>query len=419
MPTVTRLDSGLTVATEVMPHIETASVSVVVNAGSRQERIEESGIAHVLEHMAFKGTARRTAVEIKEAIASVGGFISASTSANHTLYGARMLAADVPLALDVLSDIVINPTFDPVELAREEEVIVQEISSRQDNPNAFVFERLLEKAFPDQPLGRSIAGTVSNVRSFTPESLTAFRARTYHAPNVLVVAAGAVDHAAIVAAARDQFASLPTAPVKAPAPGRFSPGVVANERGIEQIHLAIALPGLPQTHPQRRSLQIFTHILGGDMSSRLFHQVREKRGLVYAVGSSHWEWSDTGLFIIYAATDAERIANLIEVLSQETIATTANITPPEVARAKAQFKSGVLMSLETAEGRAGNLAGELLTYGRPIGLQEFIADVDKVTVESVREAGRALLAASRPAVAILGPRGALDRAATVDKLFVH
>ncbi len=417
MPTVTRLDSGLTVASEAMPHIETASLSVVVNAGSRQEREEESGIAHVLEHMAFKGTERRSATEIKEAIASVGGFISASTSPNHTVYSARLMGADVPLALDVLSDIVLNPTFEPEELTREEEVIVQEIHSRQDSPNSYVFEKLMGRAFAGQPLGRSIAGTVEHVRSFTRESLRAFRARTYHAPNTLVVAAGAVDHDAIVAAAEKMFAAIPRPPVRPPEPGQFTSGTALNERNIEQVHLVVALAGRPETDPLRRSLQIFSHILGGDMSSRLFHQVREKRGLCYAVGSSHLEWSDTGLFVIYAATDAERIASLIEVLDQEVRATTGNITEREVARAKAQFKSGILMSLETAEGRAGGLASDLLTHGRPVTLQEFIADVNAVTVESVRAAGVSLLAGSRPAASVLGPQLGLTRAEGVERLF--
>jgi predicted Zn-dependent peptidase len=419
MPKVTRLASGVTVASETMPHLETASVSVVVNAGSRQELPAEMGVAHVLEHMAFKGTTRRSATEIKEVIAAVGGFISASTSANHTVYSARTMAADVPLALDVLSDIVINPVFDPEELSREEEVIVQEIHSRQDNPNAFVFEQLMTQAYPGQALGRPIAGTAASVRAFSPATLRTFRARTYHAPTTLVVAAGAVDHDALVAASEELFAAIPPGPVKGPTPGRFTGGLLASERAIEQVHLIIGLAGRAETDPKRRSLQIFSHILGGDMSSRLFHEAREKRGLCYAVGSSHLEWADTGLFIIYAATDAGRIQNMIEVLGDETLAAAGNISEREVARAKAQFKSSVLMSLETAEGRAGGLAGDLLTHGRPISLQEFIADVDAVTVESVRAAGASVLADAAPAVSVLGPRDGIDRAAAADRLFAR
>ena len=414
---VTRLPSGLTVATESMPEIETAAVQVWVHAGSRQERPEDSGIAHVLEHMAFKGTKRRTAVEIKEEIASVGGFISAATSTDDTIYGARVLKADVPLALDILSDILINPTFDPEELAREEGVIVHEIAARQDNPNAVTIERLLATAYPDQPLGRPIAGTPASVRSFNRDSLFAYRARTYHAPNTVVSVAGAIEHAAIVAEVTARFAAMRPIAVPKPATGRFTPGAAFIERGIEQLHFAAALGGRAVTHPERRSLQIFGHILGGDMSSRLFHEAREKRGLCYAIGAAHWEWGDTGMFVIYAATDPERIAALAEVIGHEALAATENISEVEVARAKAQFKSGMLMSMETAVARAGSLAEDILIRGRPTTLQEFAADVDAVTVESVRRVGRDVLTQSPPAIAALGQRQGLDRIGETSALF--
>jgi predicted Zn-dependent peptidase len=405
---VTRLPSGLTVATETMPTIETAAVQVWVHAGSRLERPQEGGIAHVLEHMAFKGTTRRSAVEIKEELASVGGFISAATSTDDTIYGARTLKADVPLALDILSDILINPVFDPEELAREEGVIVHEIAARQDSPNGVTIERLLATAYPDQPLGRPIAGTPASVRSFSRESLIAYRARTYHAPNTVVTVAGAIEHAAVVAEVTARFAAMQPISVAKPAPGLFNPGTATIERTIEQLHFATALPGRPVTHSERRSLQIFSHILGGDMSSRLFHEAREKRGLCYAIGASHWEWGDTGLFVIYAATDPERITPLMEVIGHEARAATENISEVEVARAKAQFKSGMLMTMETAVARAGALAVDILVRGRPTTLQEFAADVDAVTVESVRAVGKDVLTRTPPAIAALGPRQGLD-----------
>jgi predicted Zn-dependent peptidase len=328
-----------------------------------------------------------------------------------------MLKADVPLALDILSDILINPVFDPEELAREAGVIVHEIAARRDSPNAVTIERLLATAYPEQPLGRPIAGTPASVRSFSRESLIAYRGRTYHAPNTVVAVAGAIEHAAVVAEATARFAALQPISVAKLAPGRFTAGAAMIERPIEQLHFAVALPGRAVTHPERRSLQIFSHILGGDMSSRLFHEAREKRGLCYAIGASHWEWGDTGLFVIYAATDPEKIAPLVEVIGAEALAATENISDVEVARAKAQFKSGMLMAMETAVARAGSLAEDILVRGRPTTLQEFAADVDAVTVESARAVGRAVLTQTPPAIAALGPRQGLDRVAEPNRLF--
>jgi predicted Zn-dependent peptidase len=229
--------------------------------------------------------------------------------------------------------------------------------------------------------------------------------------------AGAVDHAAVVAEASARFAALSSIAVPKPAPGRFTPGTALVERGIEQLHFVAALGGRGVTHPDRRSLQIFSHILGGDMSSRLFHEAREKRGLCYAIGASHWEWADTGLFVIYAQTDPQKITSLVEVIGNESLAATENISEVEVARAKAQFKSGMLMNMETAVARAGSLAEDILIRGRPMTLQDFAADVDAVTVDSVRRVGRSVLTQSPPAIAALGPRAGLDRVGEPARLF--
>jgi predicted Zn-dependent peptidase len=234
---------------------------------------------------------------------------------------------------------------------------------------------------------------------------------------MVVVGAGAVSHRQFVAEAEACFAGLSGLTVAKPAMGRFTPGVAADERPIEQVHFALALAGRAKIDPQRRNLQIFGHILGGDMSSRLFHEAREKRGLCYSIEAAHSEWSDSGLFVIYAQTDPDRIASLIGVIEEESLAAVRNITEAEVARAKAQFKSGMLMAMETSSARAGSLAEDILVRGRPMTLQEFAADIDAVTVAGVRAAGRSVLADTRPAIAVLGPRPGLDKLAHLADLF--
>ena len=278
---ITRLPSGLTVVTDEMPHLESASLGVWVGAGSRDERPDEHGISHLLEHMAFKGTKRRTARQIAEEIEAVGGDLNAATSVESTSYYARVLRADVPLAVDVLSDILSNPAFDPEELQREQNVIVQEIGAAEDAPDDLVFDKLQETAFPGQSVGRSILGTRETVRSFDRKRLAAYLTRNYRAPDMVVAAAGAVDHHALVEQVEKQFASFdgPAAPV--PEPAHFSGGTYIETRDLEQVHVALAMPGLPQRDPNLFSMQVFTSVLGGGMSSRLFQEVREIRGLCY------------------------------------------------------------------------------------------------------------------------------------------
>jgi len=410
---VSRLDSGLVVVTDRMPHLETASLGVWVGSGSRDERPDEHGISHLLEHMAFKGTARRTARQIAEEIEAVGGDLNAATSVETTAYYARVLKADVSLALDVLSDILSNPAFDPVELAREQNVIVQEIGAAEDTPDDLVFDHLQGVAFPGQAVGRSILGTPQTVRSFDPARLRAYLARNYRGPDMVVAAAGAVEHEAIVDEVAQRFACFngPAAPV--PEPARFAGGTRIEKRDLEQAHIALALEGVNQRDPTLYSLQVFTSVLGGGMSSRLFQEVREKRGLCYAIYSFHWPYFDTGLFGLYAGTDAADADELMRVVIDEIAITAQNLDEAELARAKTQMKAGLLMALESSGARAEQLARQLIAYGRPIPLDEIVAKVEAVTVESARAAGRSLMTRSRPALAALGPSHDLESAATI------
>jgi predicted Zn-dependent peptidase len=410
---VTRLPSGLTVVTDAMPQLETASLGVWVGAGSRDERVDEHGISHLLEHMAFKGTSRRTARQIAEEVEAVGGDINAATSVETTAYYARMLRADVPLALDVLSDILADPSFDLDELAREQNVIVQEIGACEDTPDDLVFDFLQSTAFPNQPVGRSILGTPQSVRSFDAARLRTYLARTYRAPDMVVAAAGAIEHAAILDEVERRFSTFSGPHAPRPEPARYGGGARLEARELEQVHVTFAMEGVPQRDPTLYSLQVFTNVLGGGMSSRLFQEVREVRGLCYAIYTFHWPYSDTGLFGLYAGTDAADAPELMRVVISEIAAAAETITEVEVNRAKAQMKAGLLMALESSGARAEQLARQILVYGRPIPTSEIVAKVDAVTVESARAAGRALMARSRPAIAALGPGQGLERAAMI------
>lgn len=410
---VTRLSSGLVVVTEAMPHLETASLGVWVGSGSRDERPNEHGISHLLEHMAFKGTSRRSARQIAEEIEAVGGDLNAATSIETTAYYARVLRADVPLALDVLSDILTDPSFDPEELRREQNVIVQEIGASEDAPDDLIWDRLQETAFSGQPIGRSILGTPATVRSFDRTRIADYLTRNYRGPDMVVVAAGAVEHRAVVGEVERRFAAFTGPQAPAPESAHFVGGARVESRDLEQVHIALAMDGLPQRHPDLYSLQVFTNILGGGMSSRLFQEVREKRGLCYAIYAFHAPYSDMGMFGLYAGTDAADVTELMRVVVGEINAASETVNEAEVARAKAQMKAGLLMALESSSARAEQLARQMLGWGRPIPLDELVGKIEAVTVESARAAGRALIARGRLAVAALGPGTGLESAATI------
>jgi predicted Zn-dependent peptidase len=410
---VTTLKSGISVVTDTMPHLETASLGVWVASGSRDERLNEHGISHFLEHMAFKGTRRRSARQIAEEIEAVGGDLNAATGAETTAYYARVLKADVPLALDVLADILSDPTFDHGELTREQSVIVQEIGAVADTPDDLIFEHLNAIAFPDQPLGRSILGTAKTVRSFHGGMLRDYLGRHYRAPDIVVAAAGAVDHAAVVAEVERRFASFtgPASPL--PEPAKFGGGSHIEKRELEQVHIAMALPGVAVTDPTLYSLQVFTNVLGGGMSSRLFQEARERRGLCYSIYSFHMPYSDIGMFGLYAGTDAADMSELMRVIVGEIAGTADTISEPEIARSKAQMKASLLMALESSGARIDQLARQMITRGRPLAVEELVEKVEAVTVESARAAGRALIARGKMATAVLGLGSGLESAAAI------
>ncbi|KIZ39543.1 MULTISPECIES: pitrilysin family protein [Rhodopseudomonas] len=408
---LTKLPSGLTVVTDTMPHLETAALGVWTGVGGRDEKADEHGISHLLEHMAFKGTKRRSSREIAEEIEAVGGDLNAGTSTESTAYYARVMKADVPLALDVLSDILANPSFDPEELEREKSVIVQEIGAAQDTPDDMVFEYLNELCYPEQPIGRSLLGTPQTLKTFDRATLQNYLSTHYRGPEMVVAAAGAVDHQQVVAEVERRFASFDGSVAPKPEPAMFGNGgsrVV--HRDLEQAHLTLALEGLPQSDPSLFSLQVFTNVLGGGMSSRLFQEVREKRGLCYSIYTFHAPYSDTGFFGLYTGTDPVDAPEMMEVIVDVINDAVETLTEAEIARAKAQMKAGLLMALESCSSRAEQLARHILAYGRPLSVPELVAKIDAVSVETARDAARGLLSRGRPAVVALGSGRELDSA---------
>ena len=400
---ISRLENGLTVATHTMPHLETAAIGVYVATGARHESVSEHGISHLLEHMAFKGTQRRSARDIVEEIEQVGGDLNASTSLEQTAYYARVLKADVPVAIDILSDILQNSVFDEAELAREKDVIVQEIASTQDNPEELAYDLVQDAAFAGQAVGRPIAGTPDSVKAVGADTLRGFLARRYVGGSIVLSAAGAVDHDDICRHARDKFSALSATESGAGEAARFVGGVRGLGRAFEQAHVVIGLSSPSYRDDGYLTVQILSGLLGGGMSSRLFQEVREKRGLCYSIYSSAWGISDGGLFAVYAATGRETVDPLIEVVSDE-LKRLAGEAPSsrEVERAKAQLKAGLLMGLESAAVRAEQMARHLQAHGRLIPTQEIIDKVDAVSAEGIRALAESMLAGGPPAVAVVG-----------------
>ncbi|MDA1132437.1 MAG: pitrilysin family protein [Proteobacteria bacterium] len=410
---VTRLPGGLTVATDPMPGFETASVGVWVAAGARNESLDLNGVSHLLEHMAFKGTKRRTAQAIAEEIEAVGGHLNAYTSRELTAYYARVLKDDVPLAIDLLADILQHSSFDESELARERDVVVQEIGEAHDTPDDVVFDLLQEVAFPDQPLGRTVLGTPERVSGFRREQLSGYLADHYAASRMVIAAAGAVDHDALCELAAAAFADLAPDSVHDRVPARYRGGEVREERDLEQVHLTVGFPSLAYDDPDYTAAQVFSTVLGGGMSSRLFQEVREKRGLAYSIFAFSQSYQDVGLFGIYAGTSPQQVDELLDVAGDQLAAVCEGIDDIEAARARAQHKAAILMSLESSSARAEQLARQLLIYGRPIPPSELAARIDAVDTTALSRVARRITAAT-PSFALVGPgarSGAYDRLA--------
>jgi predicted Zn-dependent peptidase len=404
---VTRLDNGLTVATDVMGGVETAALGVWVGVGTRHEPREINGVAHMLEHMAFKGTARRSARDISVEIENVGGHLNAYTSRENTAYYARVLAEDVPLALDIIADILQYSTFDEVELARERAVVLQEIGQAEDTPDDIIFDRLQATAYPDQALGRPVLGTTEIVGSMSRLAIRDYMRRNYGAESLVLAAAGRVDHDRLVELASAAFVDLPRTGPALAEPARYVGGDFREARELEQLHLVFGFPGVGYVDPDYYASTVLSTLLGGGMSSRLFQEIREKRGLVYSIYSFASSYVDGGMFGIYAGTGAGEAREIVPLICDEVVKVADDVEEEEVARARAQLKAGILMGRESSSSRSEQLAQQLLIYGRPLSLEEIVARVEAVDAAQVARVARRLVAGPLT-LAALGPIGNVE-----------
>lgn len=399
----TTLDNGMTVITDNMPHLESASLGVWVKSGSRSENKDEHGISHLLEHMAFKGTKTRSSREIAESIENVGGDLNAATSIEHTGYFARVLKDDAGLAADILSDILQNSVFDAKELTREQQVIVQEIGASHDDPDDQVFDLFQSAAFPDQAIGRTILGSTDSVCSFNPDAIRAYMERNYVGDRMLIAAAGNVNHEQLVDIASEKFKNLKADGAPEPVEARYIGGDQRVNSDHEQAHIVLGLEGRAYNSDGFYAAQILSRILGGGMSSRLFQEVREKRGLCYSVYAFHWAFADSGIFGVAAATGANELKELVPVILDELRHATETITEEEVVRVRNQIRAGLLMSLESPSARAGQLARQQILWGRPIPLQETVDRINRITADRVKLIAGEILDSAHPAIAGVGP----------------
>lgn len=398
------LSNGFRVVTEKMPGLKSAALGIWVNAGGRHERLEQNGVAHFLEHMAFKGTERRTTLQIAEEIEDVGGYINAYTSREMTAYYARVLEQDVNLGLDLIADILLNPRFNANELEVERGVILQEIGQSVDTPDDIIFDWLQEVAYPDQPIGRPILGPAERVKSFSREDLAGFVSEHYGPEQMILSAAGSVDHDQMVREAERLFGHLePRNRTFVTEPALFRGGERRETRKLEQAHFTLAIEGPNYRDPEIYTAQIWATALGGGMSSRLFQEIRENRGLCYTIFAQAGAYADAGLTTIYAGTSGEQIGELTQITMDELRRAADDMSAAEVARARAQMKAGLLMGLESPSNRAERLARMVSIWGRVPSIEETVERIDAVTTGDVREFGGRMAGEAATAMALYGP----------------
>ena len=413
---VTRLPSGLTVVSEEMDRVETVSLGAYVAAGTRNEAEAENGVSHFLEHMAFKGTGRRTAAEIAEEVENVGGHINAYTAREQTAYYVKLLKEDLALGADIIGDILTGSAFAPEELERERGVILQEIGQANDTPDDIIFDKFQETAYPGQPMGRPTLGTEERIRAMPREALTGYMRRNYAASNVVVAAAGNLRHDDVVALAREHFGGLPSDPTPAFAPGRYAGGEFREARDLDQVHIVLGFPSVAYGDPDYYPALLLSGLLGGGMSSRLFQEIRERRGLVYSIYSFTAPFLDGGLFGIYAGTGEEEAKELVPVTLEELRRVQLGVTEAELHRARAQVKAGLLMSLESTGSRCEQLARQMQVFGRPVPTAETVAKLNAVETSDVLRAAARIFRGA-PTLAAMGPAdGVPALPAIIDRL---
>ena len=401
------LANGLRIATDHLASVDTVSLGLWVDVGTRHEPAAVNGVAHFLEHMAFKGTERRSALAIAEEIEAVGGHLNAYTSRESTAYYAKVLKEDVPLALDILADILQHSTFEGEEMERERTVILQEIGQANDTPDDIIFDNFQECAFPEQAMGRPVLGRPDIIRRLDRDAVIAYLGDHYAAEHMVLAASGNLDHEHIVRLAEELLSGLPAKRALTSEVARYTGGDRRDERDLEQLHLVLGFPGLTLGDPDYYAASVLSTAFGGGMSSRLFQEIREKRGLVYSIHSFVHGYRDAGLFGIYAGTGEEEAAELVPAICDEVNRLADGLSAVELARAKAQMKAGLLMSLESTSARCEQLAQHLLIHGTPFDPPEIVRHIEAVDDAAI---GRVVAQwrGAPPTLTALGPLGRLE-----------
>jgi predicted Zn-dependent peptidase len=414
---ISKLSNGLTVVSDPMSGLESVAAGIWVNTGSRNENPSQMGVSHMLEHMAFKGTARRSARAIAEEIEAVGGVLNAYTGREQTAFHARILKEDVPLALDMIGDILTSPAFEQAELERERQVVLQELGQARDTPDDIVFDHLQAAIFKDQPLGWSILGEEASVNGFDRDMLKSYMASNYRLDGMTLIASGAVDHAGILALADEKCAGLNRGAAPQPTPARYVGGDFRESEDLEQAHVTYAFPGLSNRDPDYFVAQIYATALGGGTSSRLFQEAREKRGLCYSIYAFSNGFQDCGFLGIYAGTGENEAAEISAVIAGEMAAIAGNLTDAEVARARAQLKVSLLMGMERPGTRSEQIAGQLFALGKVQTAAEIVAQLDAIDAGAVKRYAARVMEAGRPSIAAIGPVGKLEPHAAFARRF--
>ena len=413
---MTTLPSGLTVLTERMERVETVSFGAYIGAGTRHETAAENGVAHFLEHMAFKGTSSRSAIDIAEAVENVGGHINAYTSREQTAYYVKLLKEDLSLGVDIIGDILCHSTFEPEELERERGVILQEIGQANDTPDDIVFDHFQSAAYPAQPMGRPVLGTEAIIRGMKREALPGFMSAHYTPENMVIAACGNLRHAEVVDMVGQHFADLPKAKREEPMPADYMGGEYRESRDLDQAHIVLGFASPSYGERDYYPAMLLSTLLGGGMSSRLFQEIREKRGLVYSIYSFTSPAKDGGLFGIYAGTGESEAAELMPVTLEELGKVQHEVTAAEINRARAQLKAGLLMSLESTGSRCEQLARQWQIFGRLIPASETVAKIEAVTEADIR-AVAAKIFRQKPTLATIGPIGQVPKfSSIIDRL---
>ncbi len=400
-----------------MAQLESASLGVWVNTGTRNETRSQMGISHMLEHMAFKGTTARSARQIAEEIEQVGGILNAYTSREQTAFHARVLKADVGVALDIIADILVRPTFEESELERERQVVLQELGQARDTPDDIIFDHLQSTLYQDQPMGWPILGDEETVGGFSRDHLKSHMASQYRAGAMTLVASGAVSHDAVVGLAERLFADMPEGQGPKAQAARYTGGDFRQKQDLEQAHLIYAFPGPASADPDYFTAQVYATALGGGTSSRLFQEVREKRGLCYSISAFASSFQDSGFLGVYAGTGGAQAGEISAVIAGEMEAMAACVSETEVARARAQIKASLLMGLERPGVRAEQIAGQLFALGRLQSPAEIVAQLDAIDAAHVRAYAARVMQTAMPTMAAIGPVEALETYATFCRRF--